>query len=58
MEQKLECGLVKGHAYAITKLNRMTIKGNSFFSFISSSNDEKLHMVSCKLIIIHCKLKK
>lgn len=44
-EEKMECGLVKGHAYAITKLNKMTINGNKFFSFISSSNDEKLHMI-------------
>lgn len=41
----MECGLIKGHAYSITKLNKMTIGGNKFFSFISSSNDEKLYMI-------------
>lgn len=46
MEQKLSCGLVKGHAYGITKVQSMSIKGNSFFSFLSSR--EKLQMIRLK----------
>jgi len=45
LEKKLPCGLIKGHAYGITKLNVMNIKGNSFFSFIASTSNEKLHMI-------------
>ena len=44
MEQRLSCGLVKGHAYAITKVIDMKIKENSFFKFLATSK-EKLHMI-------------
>lgn len=47
MEQKLACGLVKGHAYGITKITQMAIKGNTFFKFLSI-NKEKLQMVRLK----------
>jgi hypothetical protein len=33
MEHKLSCGLVKGHAYGITKIQSMPIKGNSFLNY-------------------------
>lgn len=46
MEQKLSCGLVKGHAYGITKIQSMAIKGNSFFSFLTAK--EKLQMIRLK----------
>ncbi len=45
IEEKMSCGLVKGHAYGITKLNIMRIGDNKFFQFISSTANEKLHMV-------------
>lgn len=41
----MACGLIKGHAYGITKLNTMKIKENKIFSFISSTDDEKLYMI-------------
>ncbi len=44
-EEKMSCGLIKGHAYGITKLNIMRIGDNKFFSFISSTANEKLHMI-------------
>lgn len=46
MEKKISCGLVKGHAYGITKVQSMSIKGNSFFSFLASK--EKLQMIRLK----------
>jgi len=45
MEQKLSCGLVKGHAYGITKIQSIKVKGNSFFNFLSS---DKLNMIRLK----------
>lgn len=47
VEEKLRCGLIKGHAYGITKIQAMAIKGNSFFSFLSTSK-EKLNMIRLK----------
>lgn len=47
MEQRLSCGLVKGHAYGITKIQSMAIKGNTFFKFLSV-NKEKLQMIRLK----------
>lgn len=44
MEQKLACGLVKGHAYGITKVESITVKGNSLFSFLPIGR-EKLYMI-------------
>lgn len=44
MEKKLTCGLVIGHAYAITKLEILVIKENLFFNFLSTTK-EKLQMI-------------
>ncbi len=44
IEQKLSCGLIKGHAYAITKVESITSKGNSMFNFLPIGR-EKLHMI-------------
>ena len=47
IEEKLSCGLIKGHAYGITKVQSMPIKGNSIFSFLKG-NREKLQMIRLK----------
>ena len=44
IEEKMTCGLYKGHAYSISKIILMELKGNSFFSFLKG-NREKLHMI-------------
>lgn len=47
MEQRLSCGLVKGHAYGITKLCSMKTKGMSFLKLIAI-NKEELNMIRLK----------
>jgi calpain-5 len=44
MEKKLACGLVIGHAYAITKIQLLVIKENAFFKFLATTK-ETLHMI-------------
>ncbi len=44
MEKKLSCGLVIGHAYAITKIQLLVIKENAFFKFLATTK-ETLHMI-------------
>jgi len=44
IEQKLSCGLIIGHAYAISSVKQLVIKENKFFSFLSSKK-EILQMV-------------
>lgn len=44
VEKRLSCGLVKGHAYAITKLKHVNIKDNTSFKFLAMSK-EKIPMV-------------
>ena len=44
MEKRLPCGLIKGHAYAITKLKHVNIKDNTSFKFLAMSK-EKIPMI-------------
>lgn len=44
MEEKLDCGLVKGHAYGITKVKSMLTKEFSILKL----NKEKLNMIRLK----------
>lgn len=41
MEARLECGLVKGHAYAVTDVRKVRL-GHGLLAFFKS---EKLHMI-------------
>lgn len=41
MEARLDCGLVKGHAYAVTDVRRVRL-GHGLLAFFKS---EKLHMI-------------
>jgi calpain-5 len=43
MEEQLSCGLIKGHAYGITKIMNIKIKENKVLRFLG--NREILHMV-------------
>lgn len=42
MEVRLNSGLVKGHAYSITAVRDIYLKGTGLFSFF---NRDKIHMV-------------
>lgn len=41
MEARLDCGLVKGHAYAVTDVKKVRL-GHGLLAFFKS---EKLHMI-------------
>lgn len=47
MEQRLSCGLVKGHAYGITKVQSISTKGTSILKLITI-NKEKMQMIRLK----------
>lgn len=42
MEKPIEMGLVMGHAYSVTAVKKVTMKGTGLFSFL---NREKLPMI-------------
>ncbi|KAK6963019.1 calpain-5, partial [Biomphalaria glabrata] len=42
METKLSVGLVRGHAYSLTDVRKIPLKGTGLFSFF---NREKIHMI-------------
>jgi len=42
MEQKLDSGLVKGHAYAVTAIRKVALSGTGIFNLF---NREKLAMI-------------
>jgi hypothetical protein len=44
MEKRLDCGLVIGHAYAITKVQVLVIKENAFFKLLATTK-AKLQMI-------------
>ena len=45
METKLKCGLVIGHAYAITKIQVLVIKGNAILKKFFERPKEKLQLI-------------
>lgn len=44
MEEKLSCGLVKGHAYSVTNVRKLKL-GTGLKSIFSR---EKIHMIRCR----------
>ena len=42
MEQAIDVGLVKGHAYGITAVKRVSLEGTGFMNLF---NKEKIHMI-------------